>query len=108
MSQLVKYDCTGQENKHERNMSALNNLPSRGLCCKAGTQGRTRTASVPLYFATHDTAPPPDQFITTDKTSKLLKKFHEYLAKQEAGQGKRPHAEVSGPSRERDRVRQKL
>mmetsp|Transcript_15307 Transcript_15307/g.32722 ORF Transcript_15307/g.32722 Transcript_15307/m.32722 type:complete len:94 (-) Transcript_15307:208-489(-) len=87
----------------------LQNLPSRGLCAKVTISSRVRTASAPLYLPTHDTAPPPDQFITTDKTSKLLRRFHEIMAERESRQtGKRCHNEISAPMRERERQRQKM
>jgi hypothetical protein len=87
----------------------LQNLPSRGLCAKVTISSRVRTASAPLYLPTHDTAPPPDQFITTDKTSKLLRRFHEIMAERESRQtGKRCHGDISAPARERERQRQKM
>ena len=92
----------------EEQNNLLLNLPSRGLCTKATFSSRVRTASAPLYLPTHDTAPPPDQFITTDKTSKLLRRFHELMAEREARQGKRNHSEILVPSRERERQRQKI
>lgn len=92
----------------EGSNNLLQNLPSRGLCAKASVSSRVRTASAPLYLPTHDTSPPPDQFITTDKTSKLLRRFHEIMAERESRQGKRCHNEVSAPTRDRERQRQKI
>jgi hypothetical protein len=92
----------------EGSNNLLQNLPSRGLCAKASVSSRVRTASAPLYLPTHDTSPPPDQFITTDKTSKLLRRFHEIIAERESRQGKRCHSDLLAPSRERERQRQKI
>mmetsp|Transcript_2106 Transcript_2106/g.4721 ORF Transcript_2106/g.4721 Transcript_2106/m.4721 type:complete len:100 (-) Transcript_2106:284-583(-) len=81
--------------------SLLSNLPSRGLLGGAapasGSEKKKsmrlprRTPSAPVYHATHDTAPPADQMITTDESNRLLARFHAVVKEREekGRQGKR-------------------
>lgn len=75
----------------------LGNLPSKGLLGggvpndKKKSKLPKRTPSAPLYYATHDTAPPAHQLISTDETNRLLRKFHTIIKEREekGKQGKR-------------------
>jgi hypothetical protein len=71
----------------------LANLPSKGLLQgkgKAGSRGANRrTPSAPQYCATNDTAPPPNQLISTDESNRLLAKFQALIKERESKQNKR-------------------
>ena len=79
----------------------LGNLPSRGLLGggvvsdKKKSKLPKRTPSAPIYYATHDTAPPAHQLISTDETNRLLRKFHTIIKEREekGKQGKRTNYE---------------
>mmetsp|Transcript_12734 Transcript_12734/g.32805 ORF Transcript_12734/g.32805 Transcript_12734/m.32805 type:complete len:100 (-) Transcript_12734:214-513(-) len=93
--------------------SLLSNLPSRGLLggAASGTSAvkkkalrlPRRTPSAPVYHATHDTAPPADQMISTDESNRLLARFHAVVKEREekGRQGKRQSADGAQGSAEK-------
>eukprot|EP00960_Hanusia_phi_P032923 750137-Hanusia_phi.AAC.2 len=62
--------------------TSLLDLPSQGMFTKM--RARSRTKFAPSYYPTHDTSPPPDQIITTDKSNRLLLRFRAMLKDREA------------------------
>eukprot|EP00960_Hanusia_phi_P011663 340568-Hanusia_phi.AAC.1 len=68
--------------------SLLDDLPSNGMFSKM-RRGKHRTKNLPAYLATHDTSPPTDQIITTDKTNVLLLRFRAALKDRDARNLKR-------------------
>mmetsp|Transcript_27144 Transcript_27144/g.64102 ORF Transcript_27144/g.64102 Transcript_27144/m.64102 type:complete len:88 (-) Transcript_27144:528-791(-) len=76
--------------------SPLADLPSKGLCVKAGQGRKSRTGHAPTYFPTHDTAPPPDQIITTDKSNQLLVRFRALLKEKDGRRDKRQSSDLGG------------
>mmetsp|Transcript_1305 Transcript_1305/g.4012 ORF Transcript_1305/g.4012 Transcript_1305/m.4012 type:complete len:90 (-) Transcript_1305:2251-2520(-) len=68
--------------------SLLDDLPSNGMFSKMH-RGKHRTKNPQAYYATHDTSPPTDQIITTDKTNFLLLRFRAALKDRDARNMKR-------------------
>jgi len=76
--------------------SALEDLPSSGLCTFVPKPGRKlRTAHAPSYVPLHDTSPPADQIITTNDSNQLLEKFRALL-NSEARAQKRSASDTDG------------
>jgi hypothetical protein len=87
--------------------SALEDLPSSGLCTFVPKPGRKlRTAHAPSYVPLHDTSPPADQIITTNDSNQLLEKFRALL-NREARSQKRSAGDIGGRQGMLDK-RQKL
>ncbi|KAL1523576.1 hypothetical protein AB1Y20_018512 [Prymnesium parvum] len=82
-------------------MEALANLPSRrpdSFSLARSQLHSTRTSpnatgGVRVYYATHNTQPPDDQVITTEKTNILLRQFQQ-RAEARAQQQKRSAREM--------------
>jgi hypothetical protein len=87
--------------------SALEDLPSSGMCTFVPKPGRKlRTAHAPNYVPLHDTSPPADQIITTNDSNQLLEKFRALL-NREARSQKRSAGDTGGRQGMLDK-RQKL
>mmetsp|Transcript_47764 Transcript_47764/g.132654 ORF Transcript_47764/g.132654 Transcript_47764/m.132654 type:complete len:106 (+) Transcript_47764:31-348(+) len=81
--------------------AALANLPARStgnFSHAKSPQNHQRTSKrtgPPVYYATHDTQPPSDQVVTTERTNILLRQFQQ-RAEAKRQRQKRALSEQSG------------